>query len=250
MIIPSQVARHDPPFIGSSGAGNRLLSMLPADEDTRITAAVHPITMKPRQIFHKQGEPIRFVYFPGGGAYSLTRKMRNGRLAEIATVGNEGVIGGHAFFGDGTSTTQALMKVPDTQARVMSIEAFAYEMHQRGAFYNRVIRYSQALAAEIMQTTACNTLHSAEQRVVRSLLMTHDRVGDHEFELTHEFLAAMLGLRRATVTAIIGKLQKDGQVCHRRGFITIADAPALENATCECYHTVKKQFARLLPEFV
>ena len=235
--------------LGIPLAGNRLLGMLPPEEEARIAPMLHAIPMKPGQIFHKQGDPIRFVYFPGSGAYSLTRAMRDGGVAEIATVGNEGVIGSSVFFGDGVSTAQAIVKVLDTHAQVMSSDAFISEMRRRGAFYNRVIRHSQALSTEVMQTMACNTLHSAEQRTVRWLLMSHDRIGPHEFELTHEFLAAMLGLRRATVSVILGKLQKEGIVDQRRGYITISDRPGLQRAACECYETVKQQFARLLPEF-
>jgi CRP-like cAMP-binding protein len=123
------------------------------------------------------------------------------------------------------------------------------EMGRHGAFYNRVIRYHQALAIQIQQTTACNALHSAEQRCCRWLLMTRDRVGSDELKLTHELLAVMLGVRRPTVTLIAGTLQKAGLISNgHRGVINIADRKGLEAASCECYATVKANFARLLPE--
>jgi CRP-like cAMP-binding protein len=121
-------------------------------------------------------------------------------------------------------------------------------MNRRGAFYNRIIRYSQAFSTQIMQTTVCNGLHSVEQRCCRWLLMTHDRVRKNEFDLTHEFLAVMLGVRRPTVTLIAAALQMKGFIHYRRGSMTITDRAGLEKTSCECYEVVKGNFARLLPE--
>ena len=238
--IPSPVAYNRP--------NNRLLRTLPHDEYERILPQLHAVSMKAKQVVHKQGEPIREVYFPGGGACSLTKVMHDGKVAEIATVGDEGMIGEGVFFGDDLSTGEALVQVPDGQAHTMSAEAFIIEMSRRGAFYNSVIRYSQAFTTQIMQTTVCNGLHSVEQRCCRWLLMTHDRVRKDEFQLTHEFLAVMLGVRRPTVTLIAAKLQLAGLIHYRRGYMTIVDRAGLEKASCECYETVKSNFARLLPE--
>jgi CRP-like cAMP-binding protein len=124
-------------------------------------------------------------------------------------------------------------------------------MGLHGAFFNRVIRYNQALSLQIQQTSACNALHPAEQRCCRWLLMTRDRVGSDELKLTHEFLAIMLGVRRPTVTIIAGTLEKAGLIANgHRGTINIADRKGLEAASCECYATVKSNFDRLLPEIV
>ncbi len=204
--------------------------------------------MKARQIFHKQGERIREVYFPGGGACSLTKVMQDGKVAEIATVGNEGMIGASVFFGDELSTGETIVQVADGEAHTMPVDAFVQEMSRRGAFYNRIIRYSQAFTTQIMQTTVCNGLHSVEQRCCRWLLMTHDRVRNDEFQLTHECLAVMLGVRRPTVTLIAAKLQMIGLIHYRRGFMMIVDRPGLERASCECYEVVMANFSRLLPE--
>jgi len=127
----------------------------------------------------------------------------------------------------------------------MSAEVFNAEMNKRGAFYNRVVRYNQALMSQIMQTTVCNGLHSAEQRCCRWLLMTHDRVQQPEFQLSHEFLAMMLGSTRPTVTVVAGTLQKAGLIHYRHGHITIVDREGLESASCECYATVTRQFREL-----
>ena len=141
-----------------------------------------------------------------------------------------------------------MIQVPDGSGYMMALEPFMAEMERRGAFYNRVIRYYQALMTQVMQTTVCNGLHSAEQRCCRWLLMTHDRVGSDELKLTHEFLSIMLAVRRPTITLIICKLERGGLVGNRRGSIRIVDRTALEAASCECYGTVKANFARLLPQ--
>ena len=237
-----------PSPVSNTPSQNRLLRTLPPDEYARISLQLHPVTMVAKQVFHKQGQLIRDVYFPGGGACSLVKVMQDGKVAEIATVGNEGMLGAGVFFGDDISTGEAIVQVSDGEAHTMPIDAFIAEMKRHGDFYDRVVRYSQAFMTQIMQTTVCNGLHSAEQRCCRWLLMTHDRVRQHEFGLTHEFLAVMLGVRRPTVTLIAAKLQGEGLISYRRGHITILDRPGLEKMSCECYETVKANFARLLPE--
>ena len=227
---------------------NRLLQPLPAEEYARIIPELRAVAMKAKQVFHKQGERIRDVYFPGGGACSLTKVMQDGSVAEIATIGNEGMVGAGVFFGDHIAAGEALVQVPDGVAHTMSVDAFVAEMNHRGAFYNRIIRYYQAFTTHVMQTTACNGLHSVEKRCCRWLLMTHDRVRTDEFQLTHEFLAVMLGVRRPTVTLIAARLQREGLIQYRRGFVRIVNRPGLEKASCECYETVKNNFARLMPE--
>jgi CRP-like cAMP-binding protein len=248
MITLQQVETTSPSRLPNVAPKNRLLRTLPADEFDRISKQLTAVSMRAREVFHKQGQPIRAVYFPGGGACSLTKVMEDGKVAEIATIGNEGMIGASVFFGDDISTGEALVQVADGEAHTMRTDAFILEMGRHGAFYNRIIRYSQAFTTQIMQTTVCNGLHSAEQRCCRWLLMTQDRVGKDEFGLTHEFLAVMLGVRRPTVTLIAAKLQLAGLISYRRGFMTIVDRPGLEKASCECYETVKANFARLLPE--
>ena len=229
-------------------ASNRLLATLPADDLERVLSHTMPMPLTLRQVIYKQDEVISYVLFPGGGACSLTKVMQDGQMAEIATVGNEGVLGTGVFFGDDRAFGETIVQVPDGLGLKMPVPAFLAEMDRRGAFYNRIIRYSQALMSQIMQTTVCNGLHSAEQRCCRWLLMTYDRVESNDLRLTHEFLAVMLGVRRPTVTLILGELQKAGLVDHHRGTIHVVDRPGLEAASCECYATVKATFARLMPE--
>ena len=227
---------------------NKLLASLPAEEFERILPQLTVVPFKFKAVLYKQNEKIQDVFFPGGGACSLTKVMRDGRIAEIATIGNEGVIGASVFFGDDQAFGETIVQVAEGEGFKMSVEAFVTEMARRGSFYNRVIRYTQALMSQVMQTTVCNGLHSVEQRCCRWLLMTDDRVQSDNLRLTHEFVSIMLGVRRPTVTLIMGDLQNAGLVENRRGTIHIVDRSGLEAASCECYATVKATFARLLPE--
>jgi hypothetical protein len=176
--------------------------------------------------------------------------MKDGQTAEIATIGNEGIIGAGVFFGDDQSPGEALVQVGNGDGYKMPVASFMAEMERQGAFYNRVIRYSQALLMQVMQTTVCNGLHSAEQRCCRWILMTRDRVGINDLKLTHEFLAIMLGVRRPTVTLVVQDLHAAGLIKTHRGFIHIVDVQKLEATACECYATVKANFHRLLPEML
>ena len=256
-MVPFQTP--DAPSHGTSAAlsaaapapsDNKLLATLPIEDRQRVFAQLTPMPLSFRQNLYKQGDTIDEVYFPCGGACSLTKTMEDGRTAEVGTIGNEGMLGASAFFGDALAQTDAIVQVAAKSGFKMPVRAFIDEMNRRAAFYNRVIRYHQALAIQVMQTTACNALHSAEQRCCRWLLMTRDRVGTDDMALTHEFLAIMLGVRRSTVSIIVEGLQRAGLVDTRRGQITIVDRKRLEEASCECYMTVKANFARLLPDAV
>ncbi|RPI56783.1 MAG: Crp/Fnr family transcriptional regulator [Acidobacteria bacterium] len=227
---------------------NKLLASLPLEDYQRIAPHLRSVPMKLKQVLHKQDEPIQDVYFPSGGACSLVKTLRDGQAAEVATIGAEGAVGASVFFGQRIAECDVLVQVAGPVADAMKADMFNSEMERRGAFFNRVIRYNQALMSQIMQTTACNGLHSAEQRCCRWLLMTHDRAGCDEFTLTHEFLATMLGVRRPTVTIVAATLQARGLIQYRRGSVAIADRAGLESASCECYQTVKATWDRLLPE--
>ncbi|HUQ97912.1 MAG TPA: Crp/Fnr family transcriptional regulator [Gemmatimonadaceae bacterium] len=204
--------------------------------------------MKLKQVLQKQDGPIDDVYFPGGGAFSLVKTLQDGQVAEVATIGAEGAVGAGVFFGQRVADCDVLVQLTGPGAQVMKAELFTAEMDKRGAFYNRVIRYNQALMSQIMQTTVCNGLHSAEQRCCRWLLMTRDRAGSDEFPMTQEFIATMLGVRRPTVTLVANALQRAGLIRYRRGVVRIVDAERFEAASCECYATVRDQMRRLLPE--
>lgn len=227
---------------------NKLLASLPLEDYQRIAPNLRSVPMKLKQVLQKQDNPIEDVYFPGGGAFSLVKTLSDGQVAEVATIGAEGASGAGVFFGQRVADCDVLVQVTGPSAQVMSAELFNVEMERHGAFFNRVVRYNQALMSQIMQTTVCNGLHSAEERCCRWLLMSHDRAGADEFPLTHEFLATMLGVRRPTVTIVASHLQQAGLIQYRRGSVTILDRAKLEAASCECYGTVRDQMRRLLPD--
>jgi CRP-like cAMP-binding protein len=227
---------------------NKLLACLPLAEFERLRPHLKTVEMKLKQVIHRRNEPIRQVFFPNGGVASMTIAMRDGGMVEIATVGKEGILGIQASFGTEIVLGETMMQVPDipdTDAEVMTADAFRQEIERRGAFHECVHRYSQGLFSLIMQSTGCIALHPVHERCCRWLLMTHDRVGRDEFHLSHEFLAMMLGSTRPTVTVVAGTLQKAGLIRYTHGRITIVDRKNLEAASCECYGTVKAQFDRL-----
>ena len=226
-------------------SSNHILASLPADEYQRIAAELVFKPLKPKQVIHKHGEPVTEIIFPGRSVCSITNMMEDGGVVEVATVGREGFLGIGAVLGDGSSSGEAFVQVPgDGAAYAMGIDAFRREMQRGGAFPKAVTRYSQAFVGLIMQSVACNGLHSAEERCCRWLLMTHDRVERDEFPLTHEFLAIMLGVRRPTVTLVLAELQRSGIVSHVRGLVRVVDRKALEAASCECYRSVRGLFDR------
>ena len=175
----------------------------------------------------------------------MTKVMENGEAAEIATIGNEGLVGASVFFGDDQSVGETLIQVPDGSGYMMALEPFMAEMERRGAFYNRVIRYYQALMTQVMQTTVCNGLHSAEQRCCRWLLMTQDRVQSGLLPMTHDFLATMLGTDRSSVTAAASLLQKQKIIKYARGSVKVLNRKALEKCSCECYSLIREYNAEL-----
>lgn len=225
---------------------NKLLASLPPDEYQRVSSELTWRPLKVRQVLHKHGEPIAEVYFPGRSVCSITNVMNDGGVIEVATVGREGLVGIAAVFGAPVAAGEAFVQIAAEPAAVMSIDAFRREMERRGAFFDRVTKYSQAFVNMLMQSVACNGLHSAEQRCCRWLLTTHDRIGQDEFPLTHEFLAIMLGVRRPTVTLVMAELARAGIVSHVRGHVRIVDRNGLEEAACECYRNVRAVYDRLL----
>jgi CRP-like cAMP-binding protein len=216
---------------------NRLLAALPADEYKRIVPSLDVIPLKLKTVLHPSGEAIEHVYFPGGGFCSMLTVLKDGGMVEVATIGREGMVGVTAVMdGNPVSSTSMVQGESDTCYR-MKADAFRREMDRRGVFYELLTRYAQALVGFIMQSTACNAVHSVEQRLARWLLMARDRMESDEFPLTQEFVAMMLGASRPTVTIVANTLQKAGLITYHRGQIKILDGQKLEAASCECYRT-------------
>ena len=225
---------------------NRLLSALPASDYERLLPLLHTISLRGRQILYRPGDTIRRVYFPTGSTCSITSVMNDGRMLEVATIGNEGMVGITAFLGGDRPPCGAVVQVPGGDVQSMSLEAFREEIDRHGPFYDVVSRYSQAFLALVLQLSACNGLHKVEQRCCRWLLTTHDRVGTDEFHVTQEFLALMFGVHRPTLTFIARALQKAGLIDYHRGKLRITNRKGLEAASCECYAMVRAHFDRLL----
>jgi CRP-like cAMP-binding protein len=218
-----------------AGNPNRLLAALPGDDYTRILPSLTVVPLKLKTILHKPGESIRDVYFPGGGFLSMLTVLEDGSMVEIATVGREGMVGVSAVL-DGTRVTSAAIVQGETDTCYrMKVEAFRREVDRRGAFHELMAQYAQALFGFVAQSTACNAVHSVEQRLARWLLMARDRMASDDFPLTQEFAAMMLGASRSTVTVVAGTLQKAGLITYHRGHVTIVDGEKLEAASCECY---------------
>jgi hypothetical protein len=224
---------------------NRLLASLPRQDFERLRPHLRTIPNKRNQIFHRLNEPIRHIVFPNGGVASVTTVMKDGTMVENATVGDEGLIGMDAFLGGDIATGETMLQVPDTNAEFMAVKVFRAELDRREALFDCVQRYSQGFVTLMMHSTACMALHEVQERCCRWLLMTHDRVGRDDFQLSQEFLAVMLGSTRPTVNVVAGTLQRAGLITYRHGHMTIVNREGLEAASCECYGTVRAHFDRL-----
>jgi CRP-like cAMP-binding protein len=214
---------------------NLLLAALPLHEYEGFVQRLEVLPLKLKQIVHYPGDPVEHVYFPGGGFLSVLTVLQDGSMVEVATIGREGMTGvSSALDGNGPRSVVMVQAQMATCYR-LGVDDFRREMDRHGAFFTLVSKYSQAFIGMIMQATACNAVHSVEQRLARWLLMAHDRVGKNEFPLTQEFVAMMLGAARPTVSVVAGTLQNAGLIKYRRGNVTIVDRRELESASCECY---------------
>ena len=234
-------------YAGSiSSCANRLLAALPPEESRRVSNLLTAKPLTARQRLHRRGEPLREIYFPSRSLCSLVATMDDGGAAEITVVGSEGLIGVEAVLGLPVALRDVTVQVTgDGVAHAMTIEAFRQELDRREAFYDRVMKYTQAFLGLVTQSAACNGLHSAEARCCRWLLHAQDRLETNELPLTHELLATTLAVRRPTVTLIISNLVQEGIISNGRGVIRIIDRAALEARSCECHKTVKALFDNL-----
>jgi CRP-like cAMP-binding protein len=190
--------------------------------------------------------PIRYVVFPLEGVVSLISTLADGTKVEVATIGPEGMVGLPLFLRATSIPFTAFVQVPGEALR-MEAAAFDRLMDEATSEFSALLyRYTQALFNQLGQHVVCNRLHPIAQRCARWLLMTHDRMGRDTFSLTQEFLAQMLGVRRASVTEVAGRLQKAGLIRYHRGMIEVRDRAGLEAASCECYGVIKQQYDRLL----
>jgi CRP-like cAMP-binding protein len=226
---------------------NFLLAALPDAERTRLLPLIDIVPLTLKELLHKPGREIDYVYFPGGGFCSIVAVLKNGSMVEVATVGREGVVGAtEALDGHFVSSATIVQGASEICYR-MTAQAYRREMDRRGPLYELVTRFGQAFIGMIMQSTACNAVHKVEQRLARWLLMAHDRMGTDEFPLTQEFAAMMLGATRPTVTVVAGVLQKAGLITYHRGRVAIVDRERLEAASCECYAVTTRLLQAVTP---
>jgi cAMP-binding proteins - catabolite gene activator and regulatory subunit of cAMP-dependent protein kinases len=225
---------------------NRLLRALPRAEYEALQQHLQPVHFKQRQLLFDAEEPIRHVYFPETMVVSLVSRLREGGVVEVGTAGFEGMAGLPLFLGDDSSSVRAFAQVPGGAMR-MEAATFIELASVGGSLHRILLRYTQAFLTQVAQTAACNGAHLVQQRCARWLLMTHDRVNDSTLPLTHEFLAFMLGVRRAGVTIAMRTLQDADLIRYSRGWVEVIDRPGLEAASCECYAVVRSHTDRLLP---
>jgi len=224
---------------------NRLLSLLSDDDYERLRPHLSHVVFDYKKSLYEASRPIDHVYFPIDGVASLVLTTAEGTSAEVGTIGNEGLVGLPICLGDRNAPSSVYVQVPGT-ALAMDARLFRGELEHNPALNLIMLRYTHAFFNQVAQSAACAHLHRVEQRCCRWLLMTRDRMPSGDFLLTHEFLGMMLGVRRTTVTDVMGSLQKAGLIRYRRGHVTILNQEALHRRTCECYDVSKLEFNRLL----
>ena len=220
---------------------NHLLAVLPPQDYRRLLKHLEPVSLSLGQVLHEPGARIRHVYFPHDGVVSLLSLVSPHKGAEVAMVGNEGMVGVSAAFGTGVSHLRSLVQGTGTATR-LSASRLRKECGANALWNRELLRYGHVLLVQAAQTAACNRFHKIQPRLARWLLVTRDRQRANSFKLTHQLLSVMLGVRRVGVTVAAGALEKRGLITYSRGNIRIVDAKGLEQAACECYKVVRSAF--------
>jgi CRP-like cAMP-binding protein len=233
--------------VSHSPQQNHLLAALPAAEFDRLAPELELVPMSLGEALYESGGQLRHVYFPTTSIVSLLYVMENGASAEIAIVGNEGILGISLFMGGETTPNRAVVQSAGHGYR-LEAQVLKQEFQRAGPVMDLLLRYTQALITQMAQTAACNRHHSIEQQLCRWLLLSLDRLSTFELTMTQELIANMLGVRREGVTEAAGKLQRAGIIRYSRGRITVLDRERLEQNVCECYAVVKMEFERLLSD--
>jgi CRP-like cAMP-binding protein len=224
---------------------NRVLARLSHIARDRLFPHLEFVTMPLGKVLYESGDMLRHVYFPTDSIVSLLYVMEDGASAEIAVVGNEGLVGVALFMGGETTPSRAVVQSAGSAYRLIG-QRLKDEFHRNGEMQILLLRYTQALITQMAQTAVCNRHHSVDQQLCRWLLLSLDRLSSNKLSMTHELIANMLGVRREGVTEAAGKLQKLGVIHYGRGRITVLDRPKLQQLCCECYAVVKKETDRLL----
>ena len=225
---------------------NHLLDALPKSDYERLLVHLELVPMRLGEVLYESGAKLRYVYFPTTSIVSLLYVMENGASAEIAVVGNEGIVGVSLFMGGESTPSRAVVQSAGHAFRLKA-QLLKDEFGRFGPTMHLLLRYTQALITQMAQTAVCNRHHSVDQQLCRWLLLSLDRLKTNELSMTQELIANMLGVRREGVTEAAGKLQDAGLIHYRRGQISVVDRHGLEARACECYQVVKTEFDRLLP---
>jgi CRP-like cAMP-binding protein len=225
---------------------NQLLAALPALEFERWQPHLEPVTLSLGQVLYESGDAMHYVYFPTTAIVSLLYVMEDGASAEIAVVGLEGMVGVSLFMGGESTPSRAVVQSAGQGFRLRA-QVMKDEFNRAGPVLHLLLRYTQALITQMAQTAVCNRHHTLHQQLCRWLLLSLDRLRGNELVMTQDLIANMLGVRREGVTEGALRLQKAGIIRYARGRITVLDRAGLEQATCECYAVVKKEYDRLLP---
>lgn len=242
---PSQPAEYERFGPAHGSEQNRLLAALPLEEYGRLLPQFTPVRLHLRQALIEPDAPISHVYFPREGVGSMLATEQGGEPIEVGTIGPEGFVGLPVLMGAESTPYRTIVQI-EGHAWRLSADAFQRVVDERPAVRRLLLRFAQYFTDQISQAVACNRLHTLDERCARWLLLTHDRVGGDAFELTHEFLALMLGVRRAGVSVAMGALQAAGVVRYTRGRVEVLDRPRLEEASCACYAITRTAFDRLL----
>jgi CRP-like cAMP-binding protein len=225
---------------------NRFLAALEPDDFAILKPYLEAVGLPRGTVLYEPGDPIRYTYFPHDAIVSLVDVMEDGRLAEVAMFGREGLFGLLSAFVSREAFGRYVVQVPGTASR-MPLDQIHEAIRTRPALQRQVQAYNEALLAQAYHTVACNAVHPVEARCCRWILNTHDRLDQNNLPLTHEFLAEMLGVQRSTVSATLRGLHGTGLIVQRRGKIVVIDRGGLEQATCECYGKIRSRFEKLLP---
>jgi CRP-like cAMP-binding protein len=228
---------------------NHLLAVLPEEEFRRLSSHFEPVLLPLGKVLYESGGALKHVFFPTTAIVSLLYVMDDGASAEIAIIGNEGIVGIALFMGGATMPNRAVVQ-SEGLAFQLKGELLKTEFNLSGPFQHLMLRYTLALLTQMAQTAVCNRHHTVDQQLCRWLLLSLDRLPSNELSMTQELIANMLGVRREGVTEAAGKLQSAGLISYNRGRITVLDRPGLEKRVCECYAVVKNEFHRLLPDVI
>jgi CRP-like cAMP-binding protein len=226
---------------------NHILAAFPAAEYERLSAHLELVEMPLGQVLCESGDQLEHVYFPTTSIVSIQYVLESGASAEIAVVGNEGILGISLFMGGNTTLSRAVVRSAGYGYR-LEAQLLQQEFSRAGPVLRLLLRYTQALITQMTQTAVCNRHHSVEQQLCRALLLSLDRLSSQSLTMTQELIANMLGVRREGVTEAAGNLQRTGLIRYSRGRIDVLDRPGLEAAVCECYSVVKVEFGRLLSD--